>query len=337
MSLIFSALSEMEKQAQDGQPVRAPMAGMQSFSPERRQWPVLVGTLAVLGLLAFVAVKALQPTPSTAVATPVNAVPVQVAATIPAVKTTPVPQAGETTPALAPYMQAAPVQESIPAASNALIAADTSSVYNEPAATVAAVPAPVSVTRNALSAPDSATEQNDASTATSVAANDTDTDSASASAEQAPVAPPKPRAAPDKSYLDKTTFKLGRQPDNNKDQDVSHWVNLFSSEMSAGNFTQAHVYLEKLQSKLPAQSLTSLRMQAWYSVETADDASARDLYTRILDRVPDDQNAGVNIALIDWRANRYTAALARIDRLHQMYPDSSLVSQNWRSMHDQQQ
>jgi len=146
-----------------------------------------------------------------------------------------------------------------------------------------------------------------------------------------------PRTPPDKSYLDKTTFKLGRQADSSKDQDVSHWVNLFSSEMSAGNYEQARSHLSKLQSKLPAQSITLLRMQAWYSVDTSDDDSARGLFLRILDRVPDDQNAGVNIALIEWRAKNYRAALARIDRLHQKYPDSPLVSQNWRSMHDQRQ
>ena len=350
MSLIFSALSEMEKQAQDGQPARAPMAGMQSYASDRKQWPIMIGTLGALGLAAFIAVKLLSPTavaetPVTQPATIIVSQPVA-AATGSSITTLPDTQT-TATPALAPYMQAAPLEGSYDSTSanampitnlsppvTAVGSAATTALPVYTPTQVVAVPAvgnapagdtdPVAAANAIVAASQNAASQNEVAVAV---------------AEPAPVqqAAPAPRTPPDKSYLDKTTFKLGRQPDNSKDQDVSHWVNLFSSEMSAGNYEQARAHLSKLQSKLPAQSITLLRMQSWYAVDTSDDDSARELFLRILDRVPDDQNAGVNIALIDWRAKRFSAALARIDRLHQMYPDSSLVSQNWRSMHDQRQ
>ncbi len=338
MSLIFSALSEMEKQAQDGQPVRAPLSGMQSYVPERKQWPILIGTLGALGLATYIAVKLLAPaTPASA---PVAVVPpLASVATPPATVVGPVPSApANTTPELAPYAQAQQPVMLPDSASQTMMLTSNASL---PAASMAAAPVPVygsmqtSVPSANNAAPaDVPAGSNQADAPVAASQNET-----AMTVEPEPVqqAAPMPRTPPDKSYLDKSTFKLGRQPDSSKDQDVSHWVNLFSSEMSAGNFEQAREYLAKLQAKLPAQSITLLRMQAWYSVDTSDDNAAREIFLRILDRVPDDQNAGVNIALIDWRANRFSAALARIDRLHQMYPDSSLVSQNWRSMHDQQQ
>lgn len=352
MSLIFSALSEMEKQAQDGQPARAPMADMPSYSPERKQWPIMIGTLAALGLVAFIVMKLLSPASAEApVVQPVTAISSQpvVAVTGSAITTLPNAPASASVE-LAPYMQAAvpeaasdsmatsfmPITNSPPVAAagsaSTLVSAPayaSTSVTTAPAAK--AMPSEISVDTDPTSA------ANAIVAASQAAASQNEAPTAAAEPAFVQQAAPAARTPPDKSYLDKTTFKLGRQADSSKDQDVSHWVNLFSSEMSAGNYEQARSHLSKLQSKLPAQSITLLRMQAWYSVDTSDDDSARGLFLRILDRVPNDQNAGVNIALIDWRAQRFASALARIDRLHQMYPDSALVSQNWRSMHDQRQ
>jgi len=345
VSLIFSALSEMEKQAQDGQAGRAAMPAMHALSSDRKQWPILVGALVVLGVGAFIAVKVF--TPSSVVEAPVAPAPTAIAiqqvapATGSSVSTSAKAATSDTDASLAPYMQAAP--EVSTSGAMPVTYSDAGSA-SPPTATVASA-APLYAPAQTPSLPDGSTAQavvnSEPSTTSNSASITSSNEVATAPAESepapAPQAPPAPRTPPDKSYLDKTTFKLGRQADSSKDQDVSHWVNLFSSEMSAGNYEQARSHLGKLQSKLPAQSITLLRMQAWYAVDTSDDDSARGLFLRILDRVPDDQNAGVNVALIDWRAKRYSAALARIDRLHQLYPDSSLVSQNWRSMHDQRQ
>ena len=325
----------MEKQAQEGQPLREPMTNMQPFPPERKQWPILIGALGVLGLGAFVAVKLLSPTAAEiSLVQPATAISSQPADSIAdsAINTLSNTAQPPATPTLAPYMQTTPA---------AIVTNSTTEnlmpISNSSASMATAVPVYASTQAIAAPADVAATTAPSSSAAAAVAVSQNEV--ALAAVETAPVqqAAPAPRTPPDKSYLDKTTFKLGRQADSSKDQDVSHWVNLFSSEMSAGNYEQARSHLSKLQSKLPAQSITLLRMQAWYAVDTSDDDTARGLFLRILDRVPDDQNAGVNIALIEWRAKNYSAALARMDRLHQKYPDSPLVTQNWRSMHDQRQ
>ena len=333
MSLIFSALSEMEKQAQEGQPVREPMTGMQPPSPERKQWPILIGALGVLGLGAFVAVKLLSPTAADiSLVQPAAAISSQPAGSFadPTINTLSNAAQTPATPTLAPYMETSPAEiVTISTVENLMPISNSSASVT--------TPVPVYEPTQAIAAPADVAAAVIPSSGAAVAVAASQTEVAVVAVETTPEqqAAPVPRTPPGKSYLDKTTFKLGRQADSSKDQDVSHWVNLFSSEMSSGNYDQAYSHLSKLQSKLPAQSITLLRMQAWYAVDTSDDNAARGLFLRILDRVPEDQNAGVNVALIDWRAKNFSAALARIDRLHQKYPDSSLVSQNWRSMHDQ--
>ena len=325
----------MEKQAQEGQPVREPTTGMQPLSPERKQWPILIGALGILGLGAFVAVKLWSPTAAEiSFVQPAAAISLQPAGSFADPMINTLSNAAQTpaTPTLAPYMQTAPAEiVTISTAENLM------PISNSSASMTTAVP--VYASTQAIAAPVDVAAAVIPSSGAAVAVAASQNEVAVVAVETTPEqqAAPVPRTPPDKSYLDKTTFKLGRQADSSKDQDVSHWVNLFSSEMSSGNYDQAYSHLSKLQSKLPAQSITLLRMQAWYAVDTSDDNAARGLFLRILDRVPEDQNAGVNVALIDWRAKNFSAALARIDRLHQKYPDSPLVSQNWRSMHDQRQ
>lgn len=324
----------MEKRAQEGQAARAPMASMQPLSATDNQWPILIGVLAALGLAAYVAVKVLAPS------APVSSV--TAAPAVASVDATQPVAAGDDNQAaliqtnaesvLPPYIETAAATIAMPFGPPV-----DAQVSSAPAQSLAE--APVQLPSN--DKPMTAVAVSDAA-----AAPDTMAVTSSADTPAIPVmaatpeptrAAPAPRVQPDKTFFDSTNFKLGRQADSAKDQDVSHWVNLFSSEMAAGNHEQARTYLSKIQSKLPAQSITLLRMQAWYAVDTGDDVSARSLFLSILDRVPDDQNAGVNSALIDWRAGRLDAALARMDSLHQKFPDSPLVSQNWRAMHDQRQ
>jgi len=73
--------------------------------------------------------------------------------------------------------------------------------------------------------------------------------------------------------------------------------------------------IAQLQALLPAQSLTLLRARAWAAHGSGDYAEAERLYRTILDRVPDDEHAGVNLALLDARRGDVDDARARLDRM----------------------
>jgi len=72
--------------------------------------------------------------------------------------------------------------------------------------------------------------------------------------------------------------------------------------------------LARLGQLLPADSLTLLRMRAWAAHAGGDLAQAERLYAAIVDRVPDDRNAGINLALLQAGRGDVAQAAARLDR-----------------------
>ncbi len=96
--------------------------------------------------------------------------------------------------------------------------------------------------------------------------------------------------------------------------------------MAEHNLDAAHVALKQLQAQLPPESLTLLRMRAWVAHGGNDMHSAEQLYRQVLERVPDDANAGVNVAIIDARRGDVDDARIRLQRLASLYPRSTQVS-----------
>ncbi|WPU55329.1 hypothetical protein SQW19_13405 [Stenotrophomonas acidaminiphila] len=96
--------------------------------------------------------------------------------------------------------------------------------------------------------------------------------------------------------------------------------------MAGGDLDNARQALARLDGLLSPESLTLLRMQAWVAHAGNDTDQAEALYRRIAERVPEDVNAGVNIALLDARRGDADAARARLARLSGRHPRSPQVA-----------
>ncbi len=96
--------------------------------------------------------------------------------------------------------------------------------------------------------------------------------------------------------------------------------------MAGGDLDNARQALARLAGLLSPESLTLLRMQAWVAHAGNDTDQAEALYRRIAERVPEDVNAGVNIALLDARRGDADAARARLARLSGRHPRSPQVA-----------
>ena len=84
--------------------------------------------------------------------------------------------------------------------------------------------------------------------------------------------------------------------------------------------------LSELQALLPADSLTLLRARAWAAHGNGDIEDAERYYRAILQRVPDDEYAGVNLALIDARRGDLNQARDRLAKLAARNTGSLMVS-----------
>ncbi|GEM_PF-583728 len=110
------------------------------------------------------------------------------------------------------------------------------------------------------------------------------------------------------------------------DQSVQAAIASIEAAIADGDAARTRQALAELESLLPSSSLTLLRMQAWVAHRDGDMASAEQLYRRIAERVPDDENAGVNIALLSAGRGDIDDARLRLTRLAGRHTRSALVT-----------
>ncbi|MCW4454561.1 hypothetical protein OK348_07100 [Flavobacterium sp. MXW15] len=121
------------------------------------------------------------------------------------------------------------------------------------------------------------------------------------------------------------------------DGTVERTIGSVEAAMAGNDLEAARQALARLDAQLPAESLTLLRMHAWVAHGSNDTATAEKLYRQIVERVPDDMNAGVNIALLDARRGDLDQARHRLVRLSGRYPRAPQVSRALAELDAQQQ
>ncbi|MGH8084318.1 MAG: tetratricopeptide repeat protein [Lysobacter sp.] len=105
-------------------------------------------------------------------------------------------------------------------------------------------------------------------------------------------------------------------------QSVARVVAALGTAIHNDNLAGARQQLVLLTALLPPQSLTLLRMQAWLAHESGDTAGALALYRSIVARMPGDQTAVVNLAILEARNGDADSARQRLQRLRTRDADS---------------
>lgn len=108
-------------------------------------------------------------------------------------------------------------------------------------------------------------------------------------------------------------------------RDIAQQVAAISAAIHAGTLAQAQLQLDQLATKLPARSLTLLRLQAWYAHASGDTAQAAALYREVLARLPDDLTASINLAILEAGNGQAESARRRLRQLRAQESDSRTV------------
>jgi hypothetical protein len=98
-----------------------------------------------------------------------------------------------------------------------------------------------------------------------------------ARAARAPVAPA-PQAAPEEDMPAEKRFAL------------------FLQAMKTSDLPAAQTQLQRLRQQMTGNSMTLLRAEAWFALASGDVAGARARYTGLLERLPGDEEASINLA-----------------------------------------
>ncbi len=93
--------------------------------------------------------------------------------------------------------------------------------------------------------------------------------------------------------------------------------------LEAGDRAAAQNALNSLEQELPASSLTLLRARAWVAGSGADIAAARNAYAAILARLPEDENALLNMAALEAKDGKMDIARTLIAQALSANPESA--------------
>lgn len=96
---------------------------------------------------------------------------------------------------------------------------------------------------------------------------------------------------------------------------IADRMRMFESAMARHDWAAASRHINDLNNLLPSDSLTLLRSRAWLLMNNGGDAESMDLYARILDRLPNDLNAQLNLAIIETRRGNRSSAAQRLQRI----------------------
>ena len=115
-------------------------------------------------------------------------------------------------------------------------------------------------------------------------------------------------------------------PPASDDRAVAVAVATFEQAVRAGDFAEGQRQLDVLAGLLPARSLTLLRMQAWFAHQSGDAVQAIVLYGEITERVPADDNAAINLALLEAAQGDVDGASERLRVLRSRSGESAALS-----------
>lgn len=99
----------------------------------------------------------------------------------------------------------------------------------------------------------------------------------------------------------------------------------FVAAMKEGRGADAERALGTLKERLPPGSLGRLRAQAWYDLSAGREAAAADGYRAIIERMPADEEAAINLASIQAHQKRPEEARATLDAAMRLQPDSAAL------------
>lgn len=108
--------------------------------------------------------------------------------------------------------------------------------------------------------------------------------------------------------------------------DVGEQLAALDSALAANDVEAIPQLLATLSRQLPGNSLTLLRARAWAAHSQGHGDTAETHYRTILRRVPNDEQAGVNLALLEAARGDSDAAQARLRRLASHNGNSPLIA-----------
>lgn len=99
----------------------------------------------------------------------------------------------------------------------------------------------------------------------------------------------------------------------------------FVQHLQSGRLPEAQIVADKISHEMGRRHVMSLRAQGYLALKKDDLNLARDQYFQLNQVLPEDREAGLNLALIDWRLGDKESATRRVAGLAEKFPGDSEI------------
>ena len=136
----------------------------------------------------------------------------------------------------------------------------------------------------------------------------------------APVAPPEPKPVPRAPVNTHVQVNIEPNP-----FDVRDVFQQFVQMLQAGKMPEAQAAADRISSAMGRSHVVSLRAQGYLALKKDDLALARSQYFLLHQLLPEDREAGLNLALIEWRQGDRESASKHVARLLERFPNDQEI------------
>lgn len=107
--------------------------------------------------------------------------------------------------------------------------------------------------------------------------------------------------------------------------DVREVFQNFLQLLQMGKLSEAQVVADKISGAMGRNHVVSLRAQGYLALKKGDLVQARSQYSLLHESLPEDREAGLNLALIEWRLGDKDSAAKRVGRLVERFPNDQEI------------
>ena len=132
--------------------------------------------------------------------------------------------------------------------------------------------------------------------------------------------PPEPKPAPRAPINTHVQVNIEPNP-----FDVRDVFQQFVQTLQAGQMPEAQAAADRISSAMGRNHVMSLRAQGYLALKKDNLALARSQYFLLHQLLPEDREAGLNLALIEWRQGDRESASKRVARLLERFPNDQEI------------
>jgi len=128
-----------------------------------------------------------------------------------------------------------------------------------------------------------------------------------------------------KMELKRRTAENPRRVSVQRSLTISRLVGDLQTAIATGNSKRTDELFEQLVALKGNQNSYVLKLKAYWHMQQREYQTAMMLLKNVLDRHPDDLEAGINMAILEIKTDRLSAADERLAKLREIYPDDTRI------------